>query len=67
MSEKELVYNPKTAEREIERLKKEVDYYKEHYELILQIHDTQVETIRTYNRIVRILETELMELKGENE
>lgn len=50
---------------EIKRLKDEVEYYKSRYEMILQIHDTQVETIRTYNKVVKILDEELKKMKGE--
>lgn len=50
---------------ELERLKEERDYYKDHYEMILQIHDSQVETIKTYHKIVMLQEAELKKLKGE--
>lgn len=50
---------------EITRLRKEVEYYKSRYEMILQIHDTQVETIRTYHKIVKILDAELEKMRKE--
>ena len=50
---------------EITRLQKEVDFYKERYEMILQIHDSQNETIKTYHNLVLMQEAELKKLRGE--
>lgn len=52
---------------ELERLREEVKYYKDHYEMMIQIHDSQVETIKTYHKIVMLQEAELKKLKGEKE
>ena len=50
---------------EIKRLTKELEYYQDRYEAVSRINDSQVETIRTYAAIVKILEKEVKELRGE--
>ena len=50
---------------EIKRLTKEVEYYQEQNDALKQINDSQVETIRTYAQIVKIMDAEIQKLRGE--
>lgn len=54
-------------QEEIKRLENDVDYYKNRYELIVKINESQNETIRTYAKLMKILEAELKKVKGEEE
>lgn len=50
-------------QEDIFRLEKELEYYQDRYEAVKRINDAQVETIRTYAAIVKMLEKELKETK----
>lgn len=50
---------------EIKRLTKEVEYYQEQNDALKQINDSQVETIRTYAQIVKMMDAEIQKLRGE--
>ena len=50
---------------EIKRLTKEVEYYQEQNDALKRINDSQVETIRTYAQIVKMMDAEIQKLRGE--
>ena len=63
---KPLVYNYRTAEDEIARLKAEVQAFKDRYDELAQVIDTQQETINTYSKIFMLQEAELEKLRNED-
>ena len=52
---------------EIKRLTEEVEYYKDRYDMVCQINNQQIETIKTYAKIVNMQEVELKKLRGEDD
>ena len=52
---------------EIKRLTEEVEYYKDRYDMVCQINNQQLETIKTYAKIVNLQEVELEKLREKNE
>lgn len=50
-------------QEDIFKLEKELEYYQDRYEAVTRINDAQVETIRTYAAMVKMLEKELKEIK----
>lgn len=50
---------------EIARLESEVEHYQLRCDALKQINDSQVETIRTYAQIVKMMDVEINKLRGE--
>jgi hypothetical protein len=63
LSAKETTAKFAEFQEDIFRLEKELEYYQDRYEAVTRINDAQVETIRTYAAMVKMLEKELKEIK----
>lgn len=50
---------------EIKRLTEELEYYKDRYEMVCRINESQMGTISTYAQIMKLQEAELEKLRGE--
>ena len=50
---------------EIKRLTEELEYYKDRYEMVCRINESQMGTISTYAKIMKLQEAELEKLRYE--
>ena len=50
---------------EIKRLTEELEYYKDRYEMVCRINESQMGTISTYAQIMKLQEAELEKLRYE--